>query len=232
MSPQFVLVALVFGAVMFYFMRPRRFYFIRHGETVLNAEHIRQGAGGELSAKGREQARRAATYLKQFPVKSIISSTYPRAKETAEILREELAIPVSYSPFLAERRNPSDIIGKHTDDPEVVRIVDQMDNAYHEDDFRHSDEENFVDLKKRAKKCLNFLARQTARETVVITHHHILKMLVACMLYRNRLHAPDFVKLAFFNMSDNAAITVCEFHPWKLWSPTYGWEVVTYNEHP
>lgn len=232
MSPEFVLVALVFGGALLYFMRPRRFYFLRHGETVLNAEHIRQGSDGELSAKGRGQAKKAAQYLKRFPVRRIISSTYPRAKETAEILSAELHIPVRYSALLAERRNPSDIIGKHTDDPEVVRIVDQMDNAYHEDDFRHSDEENFVDLKKRARKCLNFLARQTARETIVITHHHILKMLVACMLYRNRLHASDFVKLAFFNMSDNAAITVCEFHPWKLWSATYGWEVVTYNEHP
>ena len=42
----------------------------------------------------------------------------------------------------------------------------------------------------------------------------------------------DFTKLAFFNVSDNAGITVCEFHPWKLFSPTLGWEVVSYNEQP
>ncbi|MDO8593533.1 MAG: histidine phosphatase family protein, partial [bacterium] len=95
-----------------------------------------------------------------------------------------------------------------------------------------SDEENFIDLKKRARKCLNLLARQGARETVVVTHHVFLKMLVAYLLYRENLHAADFTKLSFFNVSDNAGITVCEFHPWKLFSPTRGWSVITYNEQP
>jgi len=107
-----------------------------------------------------------------------------------------------------------------------------MDNAYHEDDYRFSDEENFMDLKKRARKCLNLLARQGAQETAVITHHVFLKILVAYLLYRERLHAADFAKLAFFNVSDNAGITICEFHPWKIFSTTLGWEVVSYNEQP
>lgn len=35
-------------------------------------------------------------------------------------------------------------------------------------------------------------------------------MLVAYMLYRERLHSADFVKLSFFNYSDNAGITVVD----------------------
>ena len=31
--------------------RPRRFYLIRHGETILNSQHIRQGEEGALSKK-------------------------------------------------------------------------------------------------------------------------------------------------------------------------------------
>lgn len=213
-------------------MRPRRFYFVRHGETLLNAEHIRQGEDGALSDRGRHQAQKVGEYLKRFPIKRIISSTYPRAKETAEILNTSLKVSIVYSPLFAERRNPTEIIGKPTRDPEVIRIVDQMDNAYHEDDYRFSDEENFTDLQKRAKKSINLLARQGARATVIVTHHHFLKMLVATMLYHNRLHAADFVKLAFFNVSDNAGITICDFHPWKLFSATRGWEVVSYNEQP
>ena len=38
------------------FMRPRRFYFVRHGESMLNKEHIKQAGGGSLSPKGRLQA--------------------------------------------------------------------------------------------------------------------------------------------------------------------------------
>ena len=232
MSPiSFGLIVLIaIGAV--FLGRPRRFFFIRHGETLLNAEHIRQGEDGMLSQKGREQAEQVGRALKQIHIKHIISSTYPRAKETADILNTYLKVPITYSPLLVERRNPSEIIRKDRDAPEVAHIVDQMDLAYHEDDYRFSNEENFVDLKKRARKCLFLLARQGARETVVVTHHIFLKMLVAYMLYREQLHAADFVKLSFFNFLDNAGITICEFHPWKMFNATRGWEIVAYNEQP
>ncbi len=226
----FVTVLLIISIVLL--MRPRRFYFVRHGETILNAQHIRQGEEGSLSERGKQQAERVGKVLKPLSIERIIASTYPRARETATILNKHIKVSVAYSPLLVERRNPSEIIGKPTDDHGVVRIVDQMDLAYHEDAYRFSDEENFIDLKKRARKCLNLLACQGAQETVVVTHHVFLKMLVAYMLYRKRLHAEDFVKLSFFNVSDNAGITVCEFHPWKLFSKTRGWEVVSYNETP
>ena len=182
-------VLAIFGVILL--ARPRRFYFVRHGETILNQQHIRQGEDGGLSENGKRQSEKVGAYLKRFSIDRIISSTYPRARESAE-----------------------------------------MDLAYHKDDYRFSDEENFIDLKKRAHKCLNLLARQGNKETVVVTHHVFLKMLVAYMLYRERLHAADFTKLSFFNVSDNAGITICEFHPWRFFSPTRGWEVVSYNEQP
>lgn len=210
----------------------KRFYFVRHGETLLNQQHIKQGEEGGLSESGRHQAEKVGRYLKRFHIDRIISSTYPRAIETAEIINMNLEAQIIYSPLLVERRSPSEVIGKNRDDPGATRITDSIDAAYHPDDYRFSDEENFEDLKKRARKCLNLLARQDARETVVVTHHVFLKMLVAYLLYRERLHAKDFAKLSFFNYSDNAGITVCEFHPWKIFSPTMGWEVVSYNERP
>ena len=229
--PSLLVIVLSF-ATLIVLMRTRRFYIIRHGETVLNAEHIRQGEAGGLSENGRHQAEQVGRYLEHFPITRIISSTYPRARETAKIIRKHLKAPTIYSALLTERRNPSEIIGKHREDPEVVRIVDQMDLAYHDDTYRFSDEENFTDLKERARKCLTLLERQGARDTVVITHHVFLKMLIAYLLYREQLHATDFTKLAFFNVSDNVGITIIEFHPWKLLSPTRGWEVVSYNEQP
>jgi len=228
--PAVIIALAVIGAT--FLMRPRRFYFIRHGETLLNAEHIRQGEGGALSEAGKRQAETVGRELARFSIGRIITSTYPRARETAAIINTHLKVPVIASLLLVERKNPSEIIGKRTDDPEVAHIVDQMDLAYHGDDYRFSDEENFTDLKKRARTCIRLLALQGARETVIVTHHVFLKMLIAYMLYRERLHAADFAKLAFFNFSDNAGITVCEFHSWRLFSKTRGWEVVSYNEQP
>ncbi|KKW41970.1 MAG: hypothetical protein UY91_C0008G0013, partial [Parcubacteria group bacterium GW2011_GWB1_55_9] len=80
MSPlPFGLAALaVIGIVLL--MRPRRFYFVRHGETILNAQHIRQGEEGSLSENGRRQAERVGEVLRPMSIDSIISSTYPRAR--------------------------------------------------------------------------------------------------------------------------------------------------------
>lgn len=218
--------------LVLFLMRTRRFYFIRHGETLLNAQHIRQGEDGALSERGRAQAEQIGQHFEHTPIKRIISSTYPRARETAGLINTYLNVPILYSPLLAERRNPSEIIGKHTHDAAVTLIVNQMDLAYHPDDYLYSDEENFAALKARARKCLSLLARQGARETLVVTHHVFLKMLVAYLLYREELHATDFVKLSFFNVSDNAGITICEYNPWDMFSPTLGWKVVSYNGQP
>jgi broad specificity phosphatase PhoE len=210
----------------------KRFYFIRHGETILNAKHIKQGPEGGLAESGKQQAAKVGERLAPLHIQKIISSPYERARETAEIINGYLHVPISYSPLLAERRNPSEIIGKDRDDPEVVRIVDQMDLAYHEDEYRFSDEENFVDQKKRAKKLLALLSSQGAHTTCVVTHHAFLKMILSYMLHREALHAGDFVKLSFFNVSDNGGISICEYHPWKMFSKTRGWEIVSYNEAP
>lgn len=181
---------------------------------------------------GRLQAEQAGRSLKRFPITRIIASSLPRARETALVINGHLNVPIIYSDLFGERRNPTEVIGKHKDDPEVRRIIDHIDLAYHADDYRFSDEENFVDLKKRARKCLALLARQGARKTCVVTHHVFLKMLLSYLLYRERLHAADFAKLAFFNYSDNAGITICEFRPWRLLSRTRGWSVLSFNETP
>lgn len=228
-SPLLLLIAL---ALLFFLMRPRRFYFVRHGETLLNAAHIKQGAEGGLSEKGKQQAKTIGALFAPLRISSILSSPYERAQETAGIINEQVHTTISYSLLLAERRNPSDIIGKSRDNPAVLRIIDQMDLAYHDDDYRFSDEENFIDLKRRARQCLWYLVLHGRARTCVVTHHAFLKMLLSYMLYREKLRAREYVKLSFFNQSDNGGVSVCEFHPWKLLSPTRGWEVVSYNETP
>lgn len=231
--PPLELIALTLVAIgIVLLMRPKRFYFIRHGETLLNAKHIKQGAEGALSESGKQQAATVGELLAPVGIKKIIASPYERAKETAILIGEKVHAPIIYTPLLVERRNATELIGKSTRDPDVIRIVDEMDLAYHEDDYRYSDEENFQDLKIRAQQCLWYLAKAGRTQNCVVTHHAFLKMLLSYMLYREDLHLPGYVKLSFFNTSDNGGISVCEFHPWKIFSKTRGWEILSYNEQP
>ena len=79
-------------------MATKLIYFVRHGETELNAKNIKQGSEGSLSELGRAQA---LTTAKRFPKHKghpqiIISSPYERTKETAEIIAKELKIRIEY----------------------------------------------------------------------------------------------------------------------------------------
>lgn len=212
---------LLFIFLLYLRLSPRRYYFVRHGETLLNKQHIKQGAEGGLSEGGKQQAEVTGAALGQVSgLHLIVSSPYERAKETSAIIATHLRHPrIRYSPLLVERRNASAVIGKSTHDPEVERIVDTIDLAYHEDDYRYSDEENFLDMKKRARKCLRYLGRQQGTAIAVVTHHAFLKMLLCYMLYGKELHASAFIKLSFFNPSDNGGITVCTYYPlFRRWT--------------
>ncbi|MEB5246050.1 histidine phosphatase family protein, partial [Pseudomonas aeruginosa] len=139
----------------------------------------------------------------------ILASPYDRTRETAEIINEHIKVkkPIEFNPLLAERRNPSQIIGKSTNDPEIKKIVDMMDNTYHSDDFRIADEENFTDLKERAKLCLKFLESRREKRIVVVTHGIFLKMLIAYITIGDKLNSQDYNKISYFHPSNNASVT-------------------------
>lgn len=211
-------------------LETKRFYIVRHGRTILNEKHIKQGAEGKLDSAGELQAEHLGVYLKQVHIRRIITSPYERAVQTAEIIGTGVRVPITTSPLLAERRNPAEVIGKSTHDPEVMSIVAKIEKGYHDDDFRYSDEENFTDMKARARACLTYLEKVPGTSIAVVTHHALLQMLLSYILYREDLHAEQYVKLAFFNPAENGGVTICEYHPWKKFSAQRGWEIVAYNE--
>jgi broad specificity phosphatase PhoE len=226
------------------------FYFVRHGQSILNAKGIRQGSAGQLSEKGVEQAHITGERLaeEQTSVRKkmdvILASPYDRTRETAAIIAEHLHIekPIEYIELFRERRNPSSIIGKSADDYETGRIIDLMDRSYHSDDFRFADEENFSDLRDRAKACLEFLEKRAStmheKRVVVVTHGIFLKMLIAYLIHRDELNAQEYNKLSFLNPANNAGITVCTydaglfdkgyFAPKK---PGLRWQLIAWDQH-
>src|SRR3989339_214859 len=75
------------------------FYLIRHGQKV--------GEAGDpgLTELGKEQAGKTAEFLKDKKIFKIYSSTFARAKETAEIINETLKVGVIFDNRLRERMN-------------------------------------------------------------------------------------------------------------------------------
>ncbi len=211
-------------------MATKLVYFVRHGETILNAQNIRQGAEGSLTEKGRAQA--LATALR-FPKHKgrpqiIIASPFQRTKETAEIIAKELGLRIKYSNLLIERRNPSQIIGHSGGEKEVKQIIDRIDKSYHADDLRISDEENFMDLKKRAKKALAFISRRRQKRIIVVTHGIFLKMIASYMLYGDSLSASQYNNLSYFNPINNASMAICSYA--THWFKKNEWKLIVWND--
>jgi broad specificity phosphatase PhoE len=81
-------------------MRTLRVYFLRHAESVSNADlgvvALPLEQGDRLSDRGREQARMAGDYLAgaELGIKRVVTSPMRRARETAGAVAEELDLPV------------------------------------------------------------------------------------------------------------------------------------------
>lgn len=79
---------------------------IRHGQTAWNAEGRMQGLTDvPLNDVGRGQARDAVSLLNSTQWDAVVSSTLDRARETAAIIADGLAVPLGPSyDLLVERR--------------------------------------------------------------------------------------------------------------------------------
>jgi broad specificity phosphatase PhoE len=81
-----------------------RLLLVRHGETDWNADGRLQGQTDRpLSDFGRRQARQLADELADEQLEAIYASDLARARETAEIVGELLALPVALDPDLREK---------------------------------------------------------------------------------------------------------------------------------
>ncbi len=206
-------------------------YFIRHGQSANNASNVRQGASGSLSELGQTQARFVGERFKHIPVDIIFTSPYQRAKETSTFINETLKKKIVESPLLIERKNPSEIVGKDADSPEVQKIMDVIDRSFHQSDLRYSDEENFEDLRKRAENLLAFLAARPEKHIMCVSHRIFLKMVISYIEKGNKLESHEFVKLDFLNPINNAAVTVVQYSPLQKWRSKNPWKVLVFNDY-
>ncbi len=210
--------------------RKKYIYFVRHGETILNAARIRQDDKGFLSEAGIMQAKSVGLRMAQMHIQHMYVSPFERTVQTADIMNTYIQVPITYTALLAERKNPSQIVGKSYDDLEVKQITDQMDLAYHDPHFRITDEENFSDMKLRAKKLLRYLAFRPYVRIVCVTHSIFLRMVLGYMQDGENLDVPTYVKLAFLHTVNNAGITLVTYNPWRMIIGKSGYEIIVFND--
>lgn len=205
-----------------------RIYVVRHGETESNADRIRQSSQGYLSDDGIQEARAAASKLSSLKIDSIFTSSYPRAKQTADIISAlGKGLLVQVSDYLTEIKLPSEVVGRPVDDPASKKIFSWLKGHSVSPTARFSDEETYNEYVSRAHKVLEHIEKTGFENTVVVTHHRFIHILVAVVLMGDELTPVLFNRIRNHIYISNTGITIIE----KNNENEGQWHVLTLNEH-
>ena len=205
-------------------------YIVRHGESEGNVGLFVQGPDEPLTSDGVKQAQAVAKRLKSIPADVILSSPEERSKKTAEIIGEYINVPIEFNDLLVEFIKPSVIIKKPKKDPEVKEIKKLLKDNFHVPGWKHSDEENFEDFKKRAIGLLNYLKTRKEKNIIITTHGIFMRILIAAVIMGSELSSYDYWKFFTTLYLDNTGITVLRSNEEEEYEDTPQWELVTWND--
>lgn len=204
-----------------------RIYTIRHGSTESNENRVRQSREGYLSEEGIQQARALAQKLSSIKIDAIFTSSYPRARQTADIISAlGKGLIVQESEYLTETRLPSEVVGKSFNDPHSLKILSWL-KSRRSAHARYSDEETYGEYVSRAKAVLDYIARTGFHNVVMVSHHRFIQILIAHVLLGDRL-TPDLFSIVKDNLYiSNTGLTIFEQNS----EQDNTWRVFAVNEH-
>jgi len=209
-------------------------YFVRHGESITNSGPVVIGPTAGLTEKGKQQVQEIAARCEKLPIEVILSSTYVRAKETAAVIHERTGKPLEFSELFVERKQPSEEKGLRRDDPRYVAIGVEMRENFAKEGWRHSDEENFDDIKIRVRDILAHLEARTEEHILVVTHGVILRAIIAYVLFGEGLTGREMQNVIRGFETANTGITVLHRQPPDYFEsslPRVDWRVWVWNDH-
>lgn len=123
---------------------------------------------------------------------------------------------------------PSSGLGKSTLDDDIIKMEEHLVEKLLHHEYRHSDEENFQDLKVRARNALTFLEGRVERNILVVSHGAFLKILLGEVLFGAQFSGQEAVALMKKMKTMNTGLTVLNFDPEHKYGP---WRIMVYNDH-
>ncbi len=211
-----------------------RVYFVRHALSRSNELGTFESVDSEveLSEKGHVQAAAVGKRFRHIPIEIIISSSYRRAQQTAEQIRINTHNDVLTTPLLGERKHPSMFAGRHMDDAGLLEVRKKLLENAQDQEWRHSDEENYWDIIARARRAIEFIEARPEQSLAVVTHSAFLKAILTVMIFGDDSKPLHYESVYHCLLPKNTGITVCEYksvpgtirrHP--------QWRIMTFNDY-
>jgi len=160
-----------------------KIYFIRHGESEANIlqELSNLAEKHPLTDYGRQQTKFLAQNLKGVPFHQIFTSPLLRARETAQILSDELTIPFEITDAL--REGDCGILEGRSDKA-AWAIFDQVHNAWWAGDMnvRVKGGESFNDMEARFVPFIRKIANEDRGDVLLVGHGSLYRFMLPKML--------------------------------------------------
>ncbi len=147
-----------------------KIFFIRHGETTGDVESRYGGDYDDhLSGKGKEQSKSLAQVLRDEGIEIVFSSPLKRAKETSEIIAEQINCEVVVKVNLKERNQYGIITGMKKEEakekyPKQVELLKDKLNTI-------EGAEAYEDFSKRIAGAFRELVVDSEYGTIAIVSH-------------------------------------------------------------
>ena len=203
----------------------KNIYFVRHGESEGNKARVYQSSQTLLSEKGHIQASLIADRFNNIEIETIITSDYIRAKQTAEYISQLTGKDMIESQLFRERKRPSIQENRSKNILELQEIDEKIELNWG-GDWRYSDEENFEDLRQRAKECFEFLENRQEDNIVVVTHKNFLHCLLWYCIFGVDVTQIESMIIKNNFILSNTGIVWMQYDESKSF-----WKIVTWNDH-
>lgn len=205
-------------------------YFVRHGESEDNTRPVFQAKESPLSERGREQAEKVAERALKLDFEALISSEYPRAKETAEVISKFTNKVPEYTKLFTERIKPSSINGKPHSDEAAKEISKKWQKSIYERGLKVEDGENYEEIVGRADAALDFLKNHPAENILVVTHGFFLRVLMARVILGDTLTGENLKHFQTVTAMKNTGLSVIQLSKWNE-EMDATWRFWIYNDH-
>lgn len=193
-------------------MEPKTIYLIRHGQTGHNHRGIIQGryVNSSLSKKGFKQAEAFFEKFKDMPFQKIYTSTLLRTKQTVQKFLD-MGLPHEELPGLDEIcwGESEGRFADGEDNKQYWQIINTWKSGNLEP--RIEGGENPLDVQKRQKEALDYIASQPEDMILVCMHGRALKIMLAWI---TGLHLKEMDNFDH----DNLSLYILEFidNTWSI----------------
>lgn len=161
-----------------------KLYFIRHGESEANIQHVisnRESPFG-LTKRGKQLANILADSLKDIPFTAIFSSPVLRARETADILSRSFHQPYQIAEAL--REYDCGILEEKADEASwrLHRKYYEEWTLHHNHSSKPTGGESFVDIQNRFLPFIESLKHGGHDQVLLIGHGGIFHLMLPLIL--------------------------------------------------